>query len=290
VTALPKRWLAAAGATLLAAALGVALLLANTATGACAAVPTAGTTHKGKATFYDMGGGTGNCSFPAVPADDLFVALGETEYAGAAACGSYLDVTGPKGTVRVKVVDSCPPCTPGHLDLSRTAFGRIADHVTGIVGVTWKAVRNPPVPGPLSVRFKDGANAWWFAVLIDNHANPLTSVAARSGNGGWRTAVRKDYNYWIIEGGAGPGPFDLKITDGYGRTGTATGVPLQPEQNQRTTLRFGAAASPSPSRSPSRSPSPSPSPSASPPSSPGAVVSATSAAPVALLAQDTACG
>ena len=187
-----------------------------------------------KATFYDLGSGIGNCSFPSAPANDQFVALGDVEYSGAAACGSYLDVSGPKGKVRVKVIDSCPPCEPGHIDLSRTAFKKIADEIDGIVPVTYKRVPNPAVPGPISVRLKEGSSRYWFAALIDNHANPLTSLKVSSGGGSFKTASRADYNYWIIDGGAGSGPFKIKITDVYGRMTTVSGIKLLPGTTQKT--------------------------------------------------------
>src|SRR5580658_8772726 len=43
-----------------------------------------------------------NCSYPSPPADGLFVALPAAQYAGAADCGGYLEVSGPDGSVRVK--------------------------------------------------------------------------------------------------------------------------------------------------------------------------------------------
>ena len=243
MTALGKRWLAAGGIAVLAGVLGIALLLQTGAEPACAAPPTGGTVHQGKATFYDMAGGTGNCSFPSLPANDLFVALGADEYANGAACGSYLDVTGPKGKVRVKVVDSCPPCTEdGHIDLSRTAFGKIADHVTGIIPVTYKAVVNPPVPGPLGIRFESGSSRYWFAFNIDNHGNPLRTVQVRTGSGGaFASAARQKHNVWVVEGG-GAGPFTVRMTDVYGRRATATGVRLAPGAPQKLAARFGGAA------------------------------------------------
>jgi expansin (peptidoglycan-binding protein) len=268
----PRR-LAAGGAVVLAAIVGVALLLQNTTTAACAAPPTGSTVRSGKATFYDMGGGTGNCSFATIPSNDLYVALGNSQYSSAGACGSYLDVTGPKGKVRVKVVDRCPECAEGHLDLSRTAFKKIASEVQGLVSVKYKAVVNAPTP-PVSIRFKDGASQWWFAVLIDNHANPLTSVQAKTKGGGWRTAKRADYNYWIIEGGAGTGPFQIKIADVYGHSATAANIKIQPEKTQTTSVRLtGKAAAPPPVAKPSPSKK-KPSPSATP----SATVSATPAA------------
>jgi expansin len=236
VTRLSARWLATGGAVVLAGVVGVALLLQNGGS-ACAAPPST-STSTGKATFYDLAGGTGNCSFPSAPADDLFVALGPSQYAGAAACGSYIDVTGPKGKVRVKVIDSCPECAVGHLDLSRTAFKKIADEVQGVVSIKYKAVVNPSTPGPLSMRIQEGASQYWFSLLVDNHANRLTSVQVSSKGGSFRSAKRAAYNYWIIEGGAGSGPFKIKVTDVYGHTATVAGIKLTPGATQKTSVRL----------------------------------------------------
>lgn len=228
------RWLATGGAVVLAGVIGIALLLQHSP--ACAAPPTT-TSHKGKATFYDLAGSQGNCSFKP-PADDLYVALGRTEYSGALSCGSYIDVTGPKGKVRVKVFDSCPECETGHLDLSRTAFKKIADPVAGIVPITYKAVPNAPTPGPLSITFKEGSSRYWWAVMIDNHANPIKSVAAKGPGGAWISATHTDYNFWLIERDTGNGPFSIKMTDIYGHTATATNVKLLPQKTQATTVRL----------------------------------------------------
>ena len=271
---LTPRWLATGGAIVLAAVLGVALLVQNGGS-ACAAAPPASSAKTGKATFYEMAGGTGNCSLPAIPANDLFVALGKAEYSGAAACGTYLDVTGPKGKVRVKMIDSCPPCAAGHIDLSRTAFKKIANEVDGIVKVTYKTVPNPSTPAPISVRLKAGSSQYWFAAVIDNHANQLTSVKVANGGGAFKNAKRADFNYWIIDGGAGSGPFKIKITDAYGHTATVSGIKMSPGVTQKTSARMsgsttGAAAaapkaeksSPAAKKKPSKSPSSSASPSA----------------------------
>jgi expansin (peptidoglycan-binding protein) len=228
---LSPRWLAAGGAVALAAALGAALLLQNS--GAACAAPPSTSAKSGKATFYDLGGGTGNCSFPSSPADDLFVALGPDQYSAGAACGTYLDVTGPKGKVRVKVTDSCPECAAGHLDLSRTAFKKIGNEVDGIIPITYKTVTGVTTPGSISVRVKEGSSRYWLAVLIDNHGNQLKSVTV---NG--KTTHREDYNYWVIDGGAGSGPFKIKISDVYGHSVTAGGIKLSPGVTQKTSARL----------------------------------------------------
>ncbi|GIE95710.1 hypothetical protein Ari01nite_31750 [Paractinoplanes rishiriensis] len=221
---------------LLSAVLGVALLLQNSGS-ACAAPPST-SAKKGKATFYDLAASMGNCSFPNSPADDLFVALGPNEYSNGAACGSYLDVSGPKGKVRVKVTDQCPECGPGHIDLSRTAFKKIGAEIDGIIPISYKTVTNPGTPGPISVRVKEGSSKFWLAVLIDNHANQLASVTV---NG--KSTHREDFNYWIIDAGAGGGPFKIKITDVYGRSTTVSGIRLSPGTTQKTTARLTGSGS-----------------------------------------------
>ncbi|TQS43311.1 hypothetical protein FL583_20770 [Cryptosporangium phraense] len=266
---LRRRWFApglAGGAVLGSVALvtGVAQF-AGTACAAApvavhAAVPAPGTTVTGNATFFD--GGVGNCSYPSLPADDLYVALGPSEYAGSAACGEYLDVTGPDGKVRVKVVDQCPECAAGHIDLSREAFAQIADPDAGDVPVTYTAVANPPVPGNLSVQVKDGSSEFWLALLVDNHGNPLTKVEVSSG-GAFTALSRTTFNFWVAEGGLGAGPFSVRVTDNQGRTATIPDIGLNPGEVQQSDVAMGdgpviAPVAPTKSASASTSASPKP--------------------------------
>jgi expansin (peptidoglycan-binding protein) len=276
------RWLAAGGAVALAAIVGVALLLQGG--GSACASPPATSAHSGKATFYDLDGGVPNCSYPSAPDDDLFVALGPAEYSSAAACGTYLDVTGPKGKVRVKVIDKCPECDAGHLDLSRTAFKKIGAESAGVIPITYRTVVNPAVPGPLSVRMQEGVSQYYFAALIDNHGNQLASVKVAGPRGTFHTATRADYNDWIIDGGAGSGPFTVKIADVYGRTATLSGITLSPERTQKSSARLsggGAVKAPppsSPTPAKKKSASPSPSKSSATPSAPAVVLAAPTSA------------
>ncbi len=52
-------------------------------------------------------------------------------------CGRQALVHGPKGQVRVTIVDMCPACGWGSLDLSPAAFSQIADMAQGRVHITW---------------------------------------------------------------------------------------------------------------------------------------------------------
>ncbi|TNH30805.1 hypothetical protein FHG89_05680 [Micromonospora orduensis] len=261
-----RHWLAGAGVATLAAALGITLAVRGGATPACAAPPTGSTVHKGKASFYDAGRSGGTCSFPGPPADGLYVALGASQYSGSAACGSYLEVSGPKGTVQVMVMDQCGGCGPNKIDLSDEAFAKIADRAQGIAPVTYRAVVNPPLDGGLTFRMKRGASKYWFAVQVGNHGNPLRSVEAKGPGGGFRKAARQVDNYWTVEDGIGPGPYTIRVTDVYGRQATATGIRLVTKQVQRTTVSLASPATPSisPSPSPSAAPSSTPTESVAP--------------------------
>lgn len=270
------RWLAGGGAAVLAAVLGLVLVLRYGETAVCAAElaapPSGATVYKGKASHYDAGRSGGSCSFPGPPANKLYVALGSAQYAGSAACGTYLDVTGPKGTVRVMVLDRCAGCTGNKIDLSRQAFARIADPAKGIVSVRYRAVVDPPLSGPLTFRVKRGASQWWFAVQIGNHGNPVRSVAVRRAGSGWRAAKRQPDNYWVVDGGLGPGPYSIRVTDVYGHQAVAHEIRLAPRQVQRSSVRLYDEAAPSPS-------APAASASASAAPSPGASNPPTGAAP-----------
>ncbi|MBG0814581.1 expansin EXLX1 family cellulose-binding protein [Planomonospora sp. ID82291] len=192
------------------------------------------TTVRGKATFYELQPGAGNCSYPSPPADGLYAALSPGEYAAAASCGGYLNVTGPKGSVRVKVVDQCPECPAGHIDLSRTAFTRVAGSGRGTARVVYRPVRDPRIGRPLSFRVKEGSSRWWLALLVIDHGNPLVSVEVKTAGGAWRRLVRADHNHWIAASGAGRGPFAVRVTDTRGHRVTAGRVRLAPAVVQRT--------------------------------------------------------
>lgn len=177
------------------------------------ALPTAtGVTRAGIATFYDADG-TGNCSFDA--AADLHVAAAfDSDYAGSAACGGCVEIKGPSGTTTVRIVDRCPDCAPGHLDLSRQAFAEIADPSLGRVDVEWTPV-SCQTTGNLSFRFKEGSSQWWTAIQVRNHRVAVASLAWQH-NGAWEDIHRELYNYFVLSQGIGTGPHQVRITGSTG--------------------------------------------------------------------------
>ena len=206
----------------------------------------AGAQTSGEATHYELAaGGMGNCSYPSPPAGQLYVALSPSEYGGSAACGSYLQVSGPDGSVTVEVVDQCPECQAGHIDLSEQAFARIAPLSAGLVPVSYHTIADPPLPAPLSMLVKTGSSAYYLALLPINNGNPLASVAVRQDPGGWQELGRTTYGYWLASSGAGPGPFTIRLTDSLGHQATVNGITVSPGVVQATgTSMYGAAAAP----------------------------------------------
>jgi expansin len=185
--------------------------------------PNSNPVHIGIATYYDATG-DGACLFGPSPGDLMVAAMSAVEYDDAAWCGAYVHVTGPEGEVTVRIVDLCPECGAGHLDLSVEAFAEIAPLPLGIVPITWQVV-SPELAGPIAYHFKDGSNQWWTAVQVRNHRNPV--VALEYWNGSiWVNVPRTSYNYFVqTNPGMGPGPYSFRVTDLYGHVLTDSGIP-----------------------------------------------------------------
>jgi expansin len=152
----------------------------------------------GEGTFYDANG-TGSCSFPASPADLDVAAMAAPLYNNAAYCGACVDVTGPKGKLRVRIVDKCPECKRGDLDLSESAFAKIAEPKAGRVPITWSLVRCD-AKGPVQYQIKDGAHKFWTAVQVRNHAIPVERMEMEKAEK-FVDAPRVDYNYFVLQDG-----------------------------------------------------------------------------------------
>ncbi len=181
--------------------------------------------HEGEATYYTFADGSGNCSFPATPDDLMVGAMNDTDYAGSAACGTCAQVTGPDGTITVRIVDRCPECPAGDIDLSPEAFERIAPLADGRVPIRWTYVPCE-VSGPVVYHFKDGSNQWWTAVQLRNHRHAIARFEVQNEAGDFVEVPRVDYNYFVQESGMGPGPFTFRVTDLHGHVITDSGIPL----------------------------------------------------------------
>lgn len=184
-----------------------------------------GDVRTGEATYYDADGG-GNCSFPATPDNLMVAAMNQSDYDNAALCGAFVEISGPDGVVTVRIVDRCPECPRGNVDLSPQAFAKIAEIKRGRVPITWRVV-SPEIGGPIVYHFKDGSSRYWTAVQIRNHRNSIAKFEYRTESGDFKALDRVEYNYFIESKGMGPGPYTFRVTDIYGHTLTDSAIALK---------------------------------------------------------------
>ena len=179
----------------------------------------------GIATFYDADG-SGNCSFPASPNDLDVAAFNTEEYAGSATCGACVSVKGARGEITVRIVDRCPGCERGHIDLSREAFAKIDEPKRGRVPIEYQFVPCN-VTGNVSYHVKDGASKFWTALQVRNHKLPITTLEYKK-NGAWVAMKRETYNYFVESSGVGdqPSGLELRVTavDGQTLTDSVSGT------------------------------------------------------------------
>ena len=142
----------------------------------------------------------------------MIAAMNLTDYAGSAACGEFVAVTGPKGAVTVRITDKCPECKPGDIDLSEQAFAKIADMAAGRVPISWYVVAGD-VTGPVSYRYKEGSTRWWTAIQVRNHRLPITKLEIMpTGSTTWINVDRTDYNYFVYTTAIAAGPVLVRLT------------------------------------------------------------------------------
>jgi expansin len=208
----------------------------NTAgpTVACGQEPTS----TGEATFYDFADGSGACGFPATPNDLMVGAMNAPDFAGSAPCGACARVVGPAGEVTIRVVDLCPECPRGNIDLSPKAFALIAPLERGRVPISWQYVPCD-VAGPLKYHFKDGSNQWWTAIQLRNIRHAVSRLEVEK-DGDFVAVPRLDYNYFVAESGMGPGPLTLRVTDVHGVSVTDSGIALGDNVDREGAQQFPA--------------------------------------------------
>jgi expansin len=182
----------------------------------------------GEGTYYDATG-AGNCSYEPSPNNLMVAAMNQIDYANSQICGAFVEATGPKGTVVVRIVDRCPECKKGDIDFSPQAFEKIANLVQGRVPITWRVI-SPPANGPMAFRFKEGSSQWWTAVQVRNHRNPVAKLEYRNASGQWANVPRLEYNYFVAASGMGSGPYAFRVTDIYGAVLVEENIPLRVAQ------------------------------------------------------------
>ncbi|KAI7884466.1 RlpA-like double-psi beta-barrel-protein domain-containing protein-containing protein [Mucor mucedo] len=89
--------------------------------------------ESGQGTYYEVGlGSCGKTNTNSQMVAALSGSIMKSSY-----CGKSITVKGPNGSVSLKVVDTCPGCKKGDVDMSAAAFKKIASLSDGRVPITW---------------------------------------------------------------------------------------------------------------------------------------------------------
>lgn len=130
----------------LAGAVAVATTMSGTSAMAATASIPIGQSMTGSMTYYNDAG-YGACGTTINAATEDLVAVSYQWWTTAnpnndPLCqGISVQVTWNGTTITVPVKDKCPSCDAGHIDLSQTAFAKLAPLSVGVVtGITWKFV------------------------------------------------------------------------------------------------------------------------------------------------------
>lgn len=105
-----------------------------------------GDSYKGTATWYKPateGGSEGACHGVQIDNDSPYVALNHPQYgdldSNSKWCGKKIKITGPAGTATAKIMDACPECSKGDLDLTPSLFKKVVgDMNKGVGSITWE--------------------------------------------------------------------------------------------------------------------------------------------------------
>jgi expansin (peptidoglycan-binding protein) len=198
------------------------------------------TINSGEGTYYTgvAGGNSGNCSIFVAAGDYLHCALNTIDYDTAAACGGYIKVNGVKGSVTLQVVDRCPECKKGDVDMTQEAFAMIDDVVNGRVPITWEYVENPNTTN-VKIRFKEGSSKYWTAIQLYDLKYPIATLEYLGANGDWVAMERQLYNFFVAPNGIAS-PMQLRAIDINGTALVFNGISIT-EETIVTSQQFSKA-------------------------------------------------
>lgn len=182
--------------------------------------PCNSTVYSGDGTFYidaeapGSANATFNCSFKNSNIKPYYGAMNNSQYATADYCGVCVELTGnagTKGTQIIEIVDKCPECLAGDIDLSDQAFLAIfGDMGIGRANMSWHEVACPWSTTPVNIT-TEGSNQWYAKLIIAKHKNRINKVEMYS-QSAWVNLTRGSDNGWIGSVDV-PGNTQVRITD-----------------------------------------------------------------------------
>lgn len=160
----------------------------------------------GDGTAYTLGQtSAGNCNMMMTGysgASTNYAAINNEQWNDLANCGRCAQVwcdddkcSDKSTSAVVQILDRCPECKYGDLDLSPSVFKTITGSDPARYSIKWKFV-DCPISGNLNYCLKSGSNAYWTAI---QPANVLTGVSSLKINGASGTMLGSAY-YYLLDG------------------------------------------------------------------------------------------
>lgn len=209
-----------------------------------------GTWYEGEGTHYGgiAGGEGGHCGLPVDSGDRYHAALNHTQYASSVACGACVRVLGPKGTVILKIVDECPECKFGDIDVTTAVFPELAELKDGRIKIKWQYVPCTQL-NDIKVVFAPGSGPYFFKAQFRDFLYPLAKVEYKKADGTYDTLHRETYNYFVKQGGVDEdksktGPYTFRLSPLVGEPIVLVGIPFQTEQAVSTNQQFSSVPCP----------------------------------------------
>ncbi|GMF31708.1 unnamed protein product [Phytophthora lilii] len=175
------------------------------ATAAALAVTNADEYFTGDGTAYTLGQtSAGNCNMMSALnfATTDYAALNDKQWDGLQNCGRCAEVScadsrcaDQSKSITVQILDRCPECKYGDLDLSPTVFTSLTGSTPSRYTIKWKFV-DCPVSGNVNYCLKGGSNNYWTAVQPTNFATGVKSLQI---NGQDTTMLGSAY-YYLLDG------------------------------------------------------------------------------------------
>ncbi|KAG7388747.1 hypothetical protein PHYBOEH_007700 [Phytophthora boehmeriae] len=178
------------------------LVLACTCIALVSALPTG--TYEGYGTVYTLSTpSSGNCNFMSWPSDATtkYAALNAEQWEETMNCGRCAEVwctdssCASQSSEIVYIMDQCPGCEYGDLDLSPDVFEGITGQSYTKLGIEWKFV-DCPISKNVEYCLKTGSSEFWVAI---QPANFVSGVQSLKINGQETTVIDSAY-YFLIDG------------------------------------------------------------------------------------------
>ncbi|KAI1494375.1 RlpA-like double-psi beta-barrel-protein domain-containing protein-containing protein [Biscogniauxia mediterranea] len=195
----------------------------------------------GTSTFYggNLQGGTCLFSTYTLPSGIYGTAFSGSAWDSAANCGACLKVTGPNGnSITVMVVDQCPECDAGHLDLFQDAFKALSPSSSDPISTSYTFVECG-ITSPLVLHAKSGASQYWFSMQVVNANEPVSKLEVSTDGGStWQATTRSQYNFFENSSGFGTPTVDVRVTSKSGKTVTVNSVTVSSDAQVTASSNF----------------------------------------------------